>query len=209
MMRSCASPCCTPVCPPHAALDVARGLQGTSALVVDANAVSPMTARHIGQLIGDRWVDGGIVGPPPLRAGTTRLYLSGRRAGEAAGLFQDSVLEPVILSGSPVAASALKMAYAAWTKGSAALLLGALASADASGVQEALQAEWERSQPEFPDRARQAANSAAIKGWRWVGEMQEIAETFADAGLPSGFHEAAAEMFERAAGDHGRHDAPG
>lgn len=195
------------VCPPHAALDVARGLQGTSALVVDANAVSPMTARRIGQLIGDRWVDGGIVGPPPLRAGTTRLYLSGPRAGEAARLFQDSVLEPVILSGSPVAASALKMAYAAWTKGSTALLLGALASARASGVQEALQAEWQRSLPELPDRARQAASSAASKGWRWVGEMQEIAATFADAGLPPGFHEAAAEMFERAAREHPREDA--
>jgi hypothetical protein len=102
-----------------------------------------MTARQIGRLIGDRWVDGGIVGPPPLRAGTTRLYLSGPRAGEAARLFQDSVLEPVILSGSPVAASALKMAYAAWTKGSAALLLAALASARAYGVQDALQTEWQ------------------------------------------------------------------
>ena len=29
--------------------------------------------------------------------------------------------------------------------------------------------------------------------------MNEIAATFAAAGLPSGFHEAAAEMFERAA----------
>jgi hypothetical protein len=116
-------------------------------------------------------------------------------------------LEPVILSGSPVAASALKMAYAAWTKGSSALLLGALASARASGVQDALQAEWQRSLPELQDRARRAADSAASKGWRWVGEMHEIAATFTDAGLPPGFHEAAAEMFERAARDHGREDA--
>jgi 3-hydroxyisobutyrate dehydrogenase-like beta-hydroxyacid dehydrogenase len=158
------------VCPPAAALDVARGLQGTRALVVDANAVSPMTARQIGKLIGNRHVDGGIVGPPPLRAGTTRLYLSGPGAGEVTQLFHDSALEPVILSGSPVAASALKMAYAAWTKGSAALLLGALASARASGVQDALQAEWQRSLPELQDRARHAADSAASKGWRWVGE---------------------------------------
>jgi 3-hydroxyisobutyrate dehydrogenase-like beta-hydroxyacid dehydrogenase len=192
------------VCPPHAALDVARGLHGTRALVLDANAISPMTARQIGELVGDRWVDGGIVGPPPLRTGTTRLYLSGPRAGEVAELFQDCALEPVILLGSPVAASALKMAYAAWTKGSAALLLGALASARVSGVQDALEAEWKRSLPELEDRARQAEDSAASKGWRWVGEMQEIAATFAEAGLPPGFHEAAAEMFERAARDHGR-----
>ena len=34
--------------------------------------------------------------------------------------------------------------------------------------------------------------SAAGKGWRWVGEMEEIAAAFAADGLPPGFHEAAA-----------------
>jgi 3-hydroxyisobutyrate dehydrogenase-like beta-hydroxyacid dehydrogenase len=187
------------VCPPHAALDVARCLQGTAALVIDANAVSPMTARCIGELFDGRWVDGGIVGPPPRREGTTRLYLSGAHAGEAARLFRGTRLEPVVLSGSPVAASALKMAYAAWTKGSAALLLAALQSAQATGVEDALRAEWSRSQPDLEARSRGAADSAAAKGWRWVAEMNEIAATFAAVGLPSGFHDAAAEMFERAA----------
>ncbi len=135
------------VCPPHAAVEVARSLQGTAALVIDANAVSPVTAASIGELFGGRWVDGGIVGPPPRRDGTTRLYLSGPRAKEASGVFAGTRLEPVVLSGSPVAASALKMAYAAWTKGSAALLLAALGSAHANGVEDALREEWSRSQP--------------------------------------------------------------
>ena len=189
------------VCPPHAALDVARSVQGTRALVIDANAVSPMTAARVGELIGERWLDGGIVGPPPHREGTTRLYLSGQHAIEASLLFEGTRLEPVVLGGSAVAASALKMAYAAWTKGSAALLLSALGSARANGVEEALRAEWGRSQPELEARVRQAAESASAKGWRWVGEMNEIASTYAAAGLPSGFHEAAAEMFDRAARD--------
>jgi len=187
------------VCPPHAALDVARSLQGTPALVIDANAVSPATAARIGELLGDRWVDGGIVGPPPRREGTTRLYLAGPHAIEASRLFEETRLEPVVLNASPVAASALKMAYAAWTKGSAALLMAALDSARATGVEEPLRAEWARSQPGLDARWQAAADSAAAKGWRWVGEMNEIAATFAGAGLPSGFHEAAAEIFERAA----------
>jgi 3-hydroxyisobutyrate dehydrogenase-like beta-hydroxyacid dehydrogenase len=187
------------VCPPHAALEVARSVSGIPALVIDANAVSPMTAGEIGEVIGERWVDGGIVGPPPGREGTTRLYLSGAHALEASLLFESTRLEPVVLDGSPVAASALKMAYAAWTKGSAALLLAALGSADANGVEEALRAEWARSQPGLDVRWQHAEDSAATKGWRWVGEMNEIAATFAAAGLPRGFHEAAAEMFERAA----------
>jgi len=187
------------VCPPHAALDVARSLQGTRALMIDANAVSPMTARRVGDVIGERWVDGGIVGPPPRREGTTRLYLSGPHAGEASELFAGTRLEPVILEGSPVAASSLKMAYAAWTKGSAALLLATLGSARGTGVEDALRAEWRRSQPALESRLESAATSASAKGWRWVGEMNEIAATFASVGLPSGFHEASAEMFDRAA----------
>jgi 3-hydroxyisobutyrate dehydrogenase-like beta-hydroxyacid dehydrogenase len=187
------------VCPPHAALDVARSLQGTRALFIDANAVSPMTATEIGEIVGERWVDGGIVGSPPDREGTTRLYLSGPHALEASRLFEGTRLEPVVVPGSPVAASAVKMAYAAWTKGSAALLLAALSSATANGVEEALRAEWARSQPGLDARWQSAQDSAASKGWRWVGEMNEIATTFAAAGLPSGFHVAAAEMFARAA----------
>ena len=37
------------------------------------------------------------------------------------------------------------------------------------------------------------------KGWRWVGEMEEIAHSMAAHDLPTGFHEAAAEVFRRAA----------
>jgi 3-hydroxyisobutyrate dehydrogenase-like beta-hydroxyacid dehydrogenase len=185
------------ICPPHAALDVARAIPGGPALVIDANAVSPATATEIGAILGARGVDGGIVGPPPTGPTTTRLYLSGARASEAAGLFAGTNLEAVVITGSPVAASALKMVYAAWTKGSAALLLAIRAAAEAQGIEEALLAEWARSQPELERRSERAAAAAQAKGWRWVAEMQEIAATFAAAGQPSGFHEAAAEIFAR------------
>ncbi|MCK7519679.1 MAG: DUF1932 domain-containing protein [Ignavibacteriales bacterium] len=38
------------------------------------------------------------------------------------------------------------------------------------------------------------------KAWRFEGEMHEIASTFEGAGLPDGFHEAAAEIYHRMAG---------
>ncbi len=95
------------------------------------------------------------------------------------------------------AASTIKMAYAAWTKGTAALLLAARALARAEGVEAALLAEWAMSQPSLADRSRSAADSAATKGWRWVAEMEEIAASMAAAGLPDGFHQAAAEIFRR------------
>jgi 3-hydroxyisobutyrate dehydrogenase-like beta-hydroxyacid dehydrogenase len=191
------------VCPPHAALEVARAVAGAgfSGLYLDANAVSPATASAVGDVVregGATWVDGGIIGSPPGPGGGTRLYLSGQGAGVLATLFAESPLQVVVLTeGGPTAASAVKMAYAAWTKGSAALLLAARAAARASGVEEALLEEWSLSQPELVARVRSAAGSASAKGWRWIGEMEEIAATLAAAGLPDGFHLAAAEVFRR------------
>jgi 3-hydroxyisobutyrate dehydrogenase-like beta-hydroxyacid dehydrogenase len=180
------------ICPPHAALENVR----PSGLFVDANAISPATALEVGERAGE-WVDGGIVGPPPVEPGTTRLYLAGARAGEVAALFEGTALDAVVLSAPPPAASALKMAYAAWTKGSAALLLALRETARANGVEGELLAEWTRSQPGLEDRSERAARDAAAKGWRWVAEMEEIAATFEAAGAPAGFHRAAAEVYEQ------------
>jgi hypothetical protein len=87
------------------------------------------------------------------------------------------------------------MTYAAWTKGTAALLLAIRAVAEAEGVAEPLLAEWRLSLPDLPDAVERATRSADAKGWRWVGEMEEIAATFAAAGQPDGFHRAAAEVY--------------
>jgi 3-hydroxyisobutyrate dehydrogenase-like beta-hydroxyacid dehydrogenase len=188
------------VCPPHAALDVAWSVHGFTGLYLDANAIAPDTAREVAKLItdsGGRYVDGGIIGSPPRAPGATRLYLSGEFAPEVHGLFAGTALEPKIVAGTDTAASAVKMAYASWTKGSSALLLTARALAQAEGVEDALLAEWSMSQPQLADQVERAARSAVSKGWRWIGEMEEIAASMAGAGLPDGFHQAAAEVYRR------------
>ena len=182
------------VCPPHAAVDVARAARGFTGIYVDANAISPHTARTIDGLQSS-FVDGGIVGPPPQQPGTTRLYLSGGEAGRIAGLFAGTNVEARAISHEPGAASALKAAYAGWTKGSAALLLAVRALARAEGVEETLLAEWQLSLPDLEERSLAAARSARRKGWRWIGEMEEIARSMEARDLPAGFHEAAAEIF--------------
>jgi 3-hydroxyisobutyrate dehydrogenase-like beta-hydroxyacid dehydrogenase len=192
------------VCPPHAALDVARSVTGLAAgfrgVFVDANAVSPGTAQEVARIVeagGGSYVDGGIIGPPPSGPGRTRLYLAGPRAAEVAALFTGNALDARVIEGGTAAASALKMAYAGWTKGTAALILAVRGLAGAAGVEETLLAEWQESQPDLASRSAAAASSAAAKGWRWVGEMEEIAASMAAAGLPGGFHMAAAEIFRR------------
>ncbi len=188
------------VCPPGAAADVARAVPGLAGTYVDANAVSPATARAIAEVVeaaGATFVDGGIVGSPPREHGTTRIYLSGEDAGRVAAAFDGTVLEARLVSARVGDASAVKMAYAAWTKGTAALLLAVRETARAEGVEDALVAEWARSLPDLADAHARAVRSATAKGWRWVAEMDEIAATFAAAGQPDGFHRAAAEIYRR------------
>lgn len=193
------------VCPPHSALDLARSVaaQRFSGLYVDGNAISPATAKEIGRIVegaGATFVDGGIIGPPARKPGTTRLYLSGALAPRIAGLFAQGPLAAIAMEGDPGAASALKMAYAAYTKGTAALLVGIRAMAIRAGVDKALLDEWALSQGDLGARSERAAGETARKAWRFIGEMAEIAATFDDAGLPDGFFRAAAEIYESLAG---------
>jgi hypothetical protein len=173
------------ICPPHAALDVARQCAGFTGIYVDANAISPQRAQEIASL-QPRFVDGGIDGSPPPAEGTT-LYLSGADAQTVAMLFVGSALRPRVVAN----ASAVKMAYAAWSKGTTAMLLAIREVARANGIED----EWRLAASELADRLPRAEAAKAKKGWRWVGEMEEIADTFAAAGQPDGFHRAAAEVY--------------
>jgi 3-hydroxyisobutyrate dehydrogenase-like beta-hydroxyacid dehydrogenase len=189
------------VCPPHAALAVAGAVADArfSGVFVDANAIAPDTARKISEIVGRggaTFVDGGIVGPPPSDPARTRLYLAGSAAGRVASLFEGTALSTVVVDAPPGAASAVKMCYAAWTKGTAALLAAIRAVARAEGVETALADEWHISQPDLL-RLLDRAVGNSHKAWRWVGEMEEVAATFADAGLPAGFGKASAEVFAR------------
>src|SRR5436190_23555238 len=101
------------VCPPGAAAEVAATMRGFAGTYVDANAVSPQTARAIAAGVdaaGATFVDGGIVGSPPRGPGTTRLYLSGRSADTVATLFAETMLEVPVVADRLGDASAGKLA---------------------------------------------------------------------------------------------------
>src|SRR5215467_9464266 len=114
-------------------------------------------------------------------------------------MLKGGLLEAVALDGPIGAASALKMAYAGWNKTQQALLMTVRAYAMQEGVDEALLREWSISQPELPRRAESAVTGTARKAWRFVGEMEELAASFAAAGVPEQFHEAGAEVYRRLA----------
>lgn len=192
------------VCPPHAAEEVAAQVLAHSfqGLYVDANAISPQRVTRISELLrghGVAFVDGGIIGGPAWEANTTWLYLSGREAGRVAHCFSAGPLQTNVLGETIGQASALKMCYAAYTKGTTALLCAILAAAEELGVREELEHQWSQDGSAMAAQTTQRVTRVTAKAWRFVGEMEEIAATFEEAGMPGGFHEAAADIYRRLA----------
>lgn len=193
------------VCPPHAAEDVANDVvsHGFGGIYLDVNAISPNKTIAIGERIraaGAEYVDGGIIGPPAWKPGTTWLYLSGPRANDVAECFSAGPLEAPVIGEDIGKASALKMCFAANTKGTTALLCAILATAEQLGVRDDLLKQWSKNGSGFADHATQDVQKVTAKAWRFVGEMHEISATFEEAGLPGGFHKSAADIYTRISG---------
>jgi len=190
------------VCPPHSALELAKSVATESfkGVFVDCNAISTDSTQAIQRVIensGAEFVDGGIIGPPARNKGSTRLYLSGKKAMEIVPLLSQGLLPGISISGNSGDASVLKMAYAAYTKGHSALLLLSRALASSAGIEQHLLQEWALSQPDLEHRCKTEGAVAASKAWRFNGEMREIASTMESASLPSQFHEGAAAIYDR------------
>lgn len=192
------------VCPPHAAESVANQVAetGFSGLYVEANAIAPQRTITIGERLseaGVSFVDGGIIGLPAWKPGATRLYVSGPRAGEIPACFSAGPLDTKVLDGAIGKASSLKMCYAAYSKGTAALLCAIVATAENLDVREALFQQWTHDDAAFVDQVEKKMRDVTSKAWRWAPEMEEISQTFSEAGIPGEFHAAAAVIYRRLA----------
>jgi 3-hydroxyisobutyrate dehydrogenase-like beta-hydroxyacid dehydrogenase len=203
------------IAPPGEAVGIARriaaALAATKAtlLYVDCNAISPDTSREIGAIVSEAgavYVDAGIIGPPPKPGeNRTRFYVAGPQAAAAAAAALGAYgLDIRIVDGGIGAASALKMCYAATTKGMQALATQALVAAETLGVTDALRAEFAISRANFLAEIESGLPKVPAKAYRWVAEMEEIAATFAGVGLGPEVFEGIAEIY-RLVADSARH----
>jgi 3-hydroxyisobutyrate dehydrogenase-like beta-hydroxyacid dehydrogenase len=188
------------VTPPGVAVSVAADVadQGFDGVYVDMNAVAPQSATQMAALF-PQFVDGGIVGPPAWERGTTRLGLSGPRTAEVESLFAGSTIETIDLGPEIGKASAFKVGFAAWTKGSGALLLLVCAYARSQGVERELFQEWERRGMGMETKSTTVAQQMGPKSWRFGDEMREISDAMEAAGLGTGLFKHAGETFDRLA----------
>jgi 3-hydroxyisobutyrate dehydrogenase-like beta-hydroxyacid dehydrogenase len=188
------------VTPPGVAVSVAADVadEGFDGVYVDMNAVAPQSATQMAALF-PQFVDGGIVGPPAWERGTTRLGLSGPRTAEVESLFAGSTIETIDLGPEIGKASAFKVSFAAWTKGSGALLLLVCAYARSQGVESELFQEWERRGMGMETKSTTVAQQMGPKSWRFGDEMREISDAVEAAGLGTGLFKHAGETFDRLA----------
>ena len=171
---------------------------GEALVYVDCNAIAPQTARRIGQLVeaaGGRFADAGIIGPPPRTSTRTPFYASGEHAKSFAVL-RDFGLDVRPVGERPGDASAVKMCYAALTKGTTALMTELSVAAERLGVTAILRQELSESQQAALERMMGNVPAMVPKAHRWVGEMEEIAQTFEDCGLTPKTYLGAAEIYD-------------
>ncbi len=164
----------------------------------DMNAIAPTTAKRISAIIegaGSIFIDGGIIGLPPFKGDNdTKLYVSGPAAKIMAEL-NGNGKTITQLGGEIGRASAVKMVYASVTKGTDSLLTAAYTAAEALGIREILEAEWEESQPEALARMERRVPFLPADAGRWIGEMEQIAETYASVGVTPNYHKGAADIY--------------
>ena len=179
------------------AADVTAAMKATGKTppFADMNAIAPTTAQRIAAGIVDAgadYIDGGIIGWPPLKSeALTKLYVSGPQAGLMDVL--DGNGKKVIQLGDEIGrASAVKMIYASVTKGTDSLLTAAYTAAEALGIREVLEREW---QGDVLDRMARRVPALPADAGRWIGEMEQIAETYASIGVTANYHKGAAEMY--------------
>lgn len=193
------------ICPPQAAEQVADQVLSSRfrGLYIDANAISPQRAEQMAERMteaGVSFVDGCVIGGPAWNSGETWLYLSGEKADRAAEMFSGGPIETGVVGPQPGKASALKMCYASYTKGSMALLCAVLAAAESLGIRKELEKQWSQEDIESVSRAHTRLRQITRKAWRFTSEMQDISATYAAAGLPGDFHLAAGEIYQRLKG---------
>ncbi|MEQ9643812.1 MAG: DUF1932 domain-containing protein [Alphaproteobacteria bacterium] len=191
------------ILPPSNAVDlahrVAEALRNTGATPVyaDCNAIAPETSREVEEIVsaaGASYIDGSIVGPPPGR-GTPRFYVAGADTSAMLALDGQGII--VRHLGPRVGdASAMKMCYASITKGTSTLFTAALMVAHQHGLDEPFWTELQESQGGVWGRMDKQVARLPSDAGRWIGEMDEIIKTYGSVGVPTGFHEAAAQVYE-------------
>tara|TARA_B110000438_G_scaffold192875_1_gene184467 strand:+ start:869 stop:1717 length:849 start_codon:yes stop_codon:yes gene_type:complete len=164
----------------------------------DLNAISPKTVQNMRNILTNtkiKFIDGGIIGGPPISNKFPRIYVSGIHSKVFMEL-NNLGMEVIDMSGEIGDASAIKMAYASITKGYSSLLIAAVTLAIKTNNFDAFMDELKFSQPKVFNDLKNL-KSIPSKAHRWIGEMTEISNTFIDNGVTGNFHKGSFDIYTK------------
>ena len=165
---------------------------------LDANAISPMTADAIGQVLqssGVNFVDGCIIGSATKMDKGAVIYVSGPQAAKIQELepygFSVKVLGPTVAQ-----ASAFKVVYAGLTKGLQGLFVELLMGARKFGLLDEISKRYEESFPGLLDKVTSSIVGLQIHAARRAEEMDELKRTFSYHGMKAFMAPAAQKVLQ-------------
>jgi len=189
---------------PDAAEDLAKEVSNLSKkldkeiIFADLNAISPETVKKMNSYMSGtkvKFIDGGIIGGPPEGDKIPRIYVSGQNSNLFSSL--DGLGMKVIdMNGSVGDASAMKMAYASITKGYSSLLIAAVTLSIRTNNFEHLMKELEFSQKNVFNDLKNL-KSIPSKAHRWIGEMEEISNTYIENSITGDFHKGSYSIYKK------------
>ncbi len=167
-------------CAPHLA---------RNALWLDCNSCAPQTKQQAALLIeaaGGRYVDVAVMAPVYPKRHEVPLLLAGPHAAEAASVIVRLGMRPAVSGDRIGDASSIKMLRSVMIKGLEALTTECLLAARRAGVEDAVLASLQASDPGFDWRARGSYNleRMMVHGARRAAEVEEVCATLRGLGLP-------------------------
>jgi len=173
-------------------------------IYIDCNAISPGTAERVGAIVtaaGASFLDGAIIGGPPSGDNDSpSIFVSGPDVQRTATL-KDAGLLIKVVDGPVGAASALKMSFGGITKCTTALGAAMVLAASRAGATEALRAELAERVPGLLGWLDRSLPQMFAKAYRFVDEMEEIAQ-YVDPLVERKIFDGAAELYQRIADDY-------
>lgn len=165
-------------------------------LYLDCNSCSPSTkvaAAKVVEAAGARYVDVAVMAPVHPARHRTPLLLAGGSAAAAEILLTGLGMNARIAGDRVGQASSIKMLRSVMIKGFEALTAECVLAARRAGVEDAVLASLQASDPGIDWRARSSYNleRMMVHGTRRAAEMEEVAVTLRDLGLPDGMASAA------------------
>lgn len=171
---------------------------GATPAYADCNATSPATAEWLNAIVagvGAAFIDVGIIGGAPLPGREFPAFASSGPDAHVLDAIDGKGVKQLYIGPRIGQGSAIKICNGAFNKGAFALYTAVMLAAEHYGCTEFLRERLPGSQAGTVEKLDGAILRLPSLSGRYIGEMEQVAETFEAIGLTPRIHQGAADLF--------------